>query len=355
MAEQSFPFPGITTWRTAYGFDVWRLHYESDPVKGLGPKTHVADINMDLSPWALKEYQGMTDKALYRQEYEIDFEATQGTRLFYMDPEATLVRRKDIGPIPHHWTRWYGLDPHPRVPHSHLWCAVDPYGDRYYYRELWPSKIYGMKGNLPEDDNRHTIKDHLEAVHYLESAENDGHSLIPGCRFSGDNGGKAEKIFRRVIDYAARAFGQGTSDDPKPTENFQQRFEKISREIGKVEGDGWHMNFRDCVKDMEAGIALVNEGLKPLKMEINGEWKKRSRIHIIEDNCPELVLQIRENRYPKLTPLQADTRDPISDPIQKRRHGSDILRYIEMDKPRYIAPSRGNLNNWEPLTPGINY
>jgi len=340
--KEERPFPGITTWKTPYGFDVWRLHYAADPTKGGGQKTFVPELNMSLSPWALGEYNGMTDKALYRQEYEIDFEATQGARLFYMVPEATLVRSKDVGPIPHEWTRWYGLDPHPRVPHSHLWCAVDPYGDRWYYRELWPSKICGIKGNLPEEDNRYTIKEHLESVHWLESAENP------------DNKGKAERIYRRVIDYAARAFGQGTSDDKEPTENFQQRFEKISREVGRKAKDGWRMNFVDCKKDMDAGIALVNEGLKPFKVEINGQWVPRSRIHVVEDACPELVLQLRENRYPKLTAIQADKQDPISDPLQKRRHGTDLVRYIEMDKPRYIRT--GTLQDtWEPVESGVNY
>jgi hypothetical protein len=336
------PYPGIKVWETEQA-TIMRLHYLADPMKGLGRCTYVPDINMELTPWALGEYTGMADKGLYRQEYEIDFEATQGARLFYMEDAATLVQSKDIGPIPHEWTRWYGLDPHPRVPHSHLWGAVDPYGDRWYYREFWPSKIYGKPGNVPEDDNRVKIRQHVEIVHWLESAENP------------ENGGKAERIHRRVIDYAARAFGKGTVDD-EPQLNFQQRYERISRKVGKEKGEpSWKMTFVDCVKDHDAGIELVNDGLKPLWVEgPDGNELRRSRIHIVADKCPELVYQIHTNRYPKLTPLQADTRDPLPDPIQKRRHGTDNLRYIEMDKPRFIRTGIVK-SDYAPLHAGVDY
>lgn len=343
MSDIQTPYPGIRTWETPYA-TILELHYTADPEKGLGERTFIPEANLHLSPWALKEYEGMTDKGLYRQEYEIDFSATQGARVFYMEDAATLVQSKDLEaeglwPIPAHWTRWYALDPHPRVPHAHLWCAVDPYGDRWYYREYWPSKIYGMAGNPPEDDHRVTIKQHVDIIHWMESADNP------------QNLGKQEQIYRRVIDYAARAFGMGTVDD-EPQLNFQERYEKVSREVGKA--TEWRMHFVDCVKDREAGIALVNEGLMPRELEINGEWKKRSKIRIVADQCPELVYQIRTNRYPKLTPLQADTRDPIADPIQKRRHQTDNFRYIEMDKPRFIKPMTAK-STWKPLHGGVAY
>jgi hypothetical protein len=337
------PYPGIKTWKSKAGdYRVLRLHYEADPDKWLGEHTLVPEINKRLSPWALAEYSKLTDKSLYLQEYEIDANARQGARLFNFDDEATLALSTELGPIPHEWTRWHGLDPHPRVPHAHLWCAVDPYGDRWYYREFWPSKIYGQPGNIPEDDNRYKIKEYCEVVHYLESGENP------------ENGGKPEVIHRRVIDYAARAMGQGTVDDERQL-NFQERYEKISREIGQQAGNSWRMRFVDCVKDRDAGIELVNEGLKPLQVEIAGEWKKRSRIHIFADKCPELVYQLRTNRYPKLTPVQADSRDPIATPMQKRNHCTDLIRYIEMDKPRFIPRNLNVKSDFEPLGDGVNY
>lgn len=349
MSEVLTPYPGIQTWETPYA-TILRLHYDADPEKALGPKTHVADINMDLSPWALSFYHGMTDKNLYRQEFEIDFEATQGARVFFYDHAATMVtseRMKVAGiwPIPPSWTRWHGLDPHPRVPHSNLWCAVDPYGDRWYYREFWPSKTYGIAGNPPEDDNRVLIKEYVEILHYLESADNPENS-------------EREHIYRRVIDYSARAFGVATHDNERPVkqdeDNYQETYEKLSREMGRTKGDGWRLRFVDCKKGHEAGIALVNEGLKPIEVEVGGKWRRQSRIHVVVDKCPELEYQLRTNRYPKLTPLQADTRDPISDPIQKRRHQTDNMQYIENDKPRFIKAGTVK-SDYQPLHGGVNY
>lgn len=348
MPEILCPYPGIQVWENQQGALVVRLHYEADPDKGLGEKAHVDEINMDLTPWALGEFQAMADKGLYRQEYEIDFEATQGARVFHYDHAATMVTSKQmaadgIWPIPPHWTRWYALDPHPRVPHAHLWCAVDPWGDRWYYREYWPSKIYGQPGNPPEDDNRVLIKQYVEVVHFLESAENP------------ENCDAMEQIHRRVIDYSARAFGNATHDNERPVnadeDNYQETYEKLSREVGK--GD-WRMHFVDCKKDHEAGFAVVNEGLKPREVEINGGWVKRSKIHVVIDKCPELEYQLRTNRYPKLTPVQAEKMDPVSDPIQKRRHMTDGVRYIEMDKPRFIRREKVK-SSWRPLHKGVAY
>jgi len=322
-----FPHPGVRAWTNAQGVRVMELHYSADQEKGAGEKVFVQDLNMHLSPWAYGQYLGMTDKALFRQEYEIDFSAKLGTLLYQMTEEATLERSF---PVPATWTRYYALDPHPVVPHASLWLAVDPWGDAWVYRELWPSRIYGQPGNVPEDDNRYTIKEYVEAVKWLESKENPA------------NEGREENIHRRVIDYAARAFGKGTSDDPEQP-NFQQRFE-----------DAGLYPFEDAKKDHDTGISVVNEWLKPRQIEqASGEFKLKSRLHIFSDTCPELVHQLKTNRYQQLTPLMAERQDPTGKPIAKRNHLTDDLRYLLMSEPAYIVPRPKVRNTWQPITPGI--
>lgn len=329
----------MSTWKVKpeHGsFRVVRLSYEADPDKGLGEKKYVEAAKMEMSPWLLQQYQDMSDKNLFRQEILIDFEATQGEPLFpnFRDYQSAIIEKPF--PIPPHWTRYYAVDPHPRVPHAHLWVAVDPYGDRWYYREFWPSKMYGKPGNIPEDDNRYTIREHMEVVKYLESAENP------------ENSGQNEVIRRRVIDYAARSFGQGTSDDKQPQENFQLRFERTMREL-KMQ----RPYFQDAIKDRDAGIERVNAGLKPRDVEIDGQWIPKAKIHILS-NLLELPYELRTNRYPKLTPLQEETQDPIIKPIQKRTHMTDLIRYHEMAEHKFIPPETGG-DDWKPLHPGINY
>lgn len=327
MAAVSSPHVGIREWDNAHGIHIFQLHYSADTEKGTGEKVFVPELNMEISPWALQQYNAMTDKAMYRQEYEIDFSAKLGTLLFQFTEEATVERSF---PIPADWTRYYGLDPHPVVPHASLWLAIDPWGDAWLYRELWPSRAYGLAGNVPEDDNRYTITDYCKTVKWLESASNP------------ENQGKAEKIFNRIIDYAARTFGQGMDDD-NPELNFQTRFEQNG--VGP---------FKDAIKDHDTGISCVNEWLKPRDVEQqDGTFKPKSRLHIM-DCCVETVYQLKTNRYQQLTPLLAQRQDPIGKPVAKRNHCTDILRYLLMSNPVYVSPT-GPRSSWKPLYPGLNY
>src|SRR4029077_5407131 len=132
-----FPHPGVQTWLNPHGIRIFRLHYSADP---------------DKTPeWATKQRAAMTNAADYEQEYEINFSAKLGTLIYQLHEEATL---ESSFPIPKDWTRYWALDPHPVVRHAGLWVAVDKWGDAWCYRELWPSKVYGLRGNVPEDDNR---------------------------------------------------------------------------------------------------------------------------------------------------------------------------------------------------------
>ena len=318
---------GIKLWTNKLGIDILRLHYSADEDK--------------TAEWADQQRTGTTPEA-FKQEYEIDFYAKAGELLFpnFRDYEHAIVEKPF--PIPHEWTRQYALDPHPRVPHAHLWCAIDPYGDRWYYREYWPSKIYGQPGNIPEDDNRATIREHLSVIKWLESEENP------------ENHGKPERIYRRIIDYAARSFGQGTSDDKEPQDNFQLRFEKHMREL-RIR----RPSFIDAIKDRDSGMDRVNAGMKAREVEINGKWVPKAPIHIFESDgrgggCPELILQLRMNRWQQLTSKQMETHDPSSQPVQKRNHMTDLIRYHEMSEPRFIQVGSVG-DNWEPVGEGVNY
>jgi len=328
VAEVQYPHAGVQTWRNQHGIDIFQLHYSADEDKSRGDKIHVEALNMDLSPWAFSQYEAMTDKAAYRQEFEIDFAAKLGTLLYQFDEEATCEPSFRIPPV---WTRYYGLDPHPVVPHASLWGATDPWGDVWIYRELWPSRIYGKPGNVPEDDNRYTIKEYVEAVKWLES------------KLNTENQDADEKIYKRVIDYSARTFGQGM-DETDPQRNFQDRFEECGL-----------YPFEDAIKDHETGIASVNEWLKPRQVEQqDGTFKNKSRLHIFKDKCPELIWQLKNNRYQTLTPLMAERQDPTGKPVLKRNHLTDILRYLCMSGLQYVNPQKPR-NDWKPLIPGIAY
>lgn len=309
-----FPHPGVQTWVNPHGISIFRLHYSADEAK--------------TAEWAAKQKAAMTNEADYEQEFEINFSAKLGTLIYLLHEEATL---ENSFVIPASWTRYYALDPHPVVPHASLWIACDPWGDYWAYRELWPSKIYGQRGNIPEDDNRYSIKQYVETVQWLESEENP------------ENEGREEDIYWRVIDYAARAMGQGFFDQ-KPEYNFQKRFEELG---------GW--NFKDCIKDNLAGPEKVNEWLKPRDVEqADGTFKPKSKLHIFQDRCPELIHELKTNRFQQLTPVMAERSDPTGKAQSKRNHLTDCLKYHAMAEPMYI-PDRKLKSTWKPIHAGVNY
>ncbi|HEY1964483.1 MAG TPA: hypothetical protein VGG59_06110 [Acidobacteriaceae bacterium] len=338
----------MSTWKNQHGITILRLHYSADPDKGEGETTFVPEINKHLSPWALTAYGRMTDPTLYLKEYEIDAEATLGALLFQFHEEVTVEPVRDIPP---EWTRRMAVDPHPGIPHAFLWCATDQWGDRWYYRELWPSKVcyewrqgilHGKPGPCPQDERGPNIQEYAQTIKYLESAEN------PENRK-----GKEpfdEEIFGRVIDYAARAFGKGTNDDPEQ-ENYQQRYEKHLAEL-----EAGRPYFDDAKKDRQVGVELVNEGLKVIeRMGNSGKYEKASRIHILGDRCPELIHQLKSNRRQQLKPIMLERQDPTGKPVKVRNHMTDNLRYIEMSNPIYIEREPDHAADFRPMARGFSY
>lgn len=344
------PHPGITVHKNQHGITCLRLHYDADPKKAAGKKTYVPEIERELSPWALQQFKAMTDPTLYLREFEIEAEATQGSLIYQMTDEATL---ETSFPIPQNWTRRMSLDPHPSVPHAFLWTATDPWGDRWYYRELWPSKacfrydgqiLLGKAGPCPPDDPVIRIKDYVETVKWLESSENPENVDGKGVRFD-------ERIFIRVIDYTARAFGKGTNDDPEQP-NFQVRYEQYMQlPDTRVSAP----MFQDAKKDHDVGFEMVNAGLKPrITLGSDDKPRKRSQIHIFRDKCPELIWQIKNLRRQRLTPKQATEKDPTGKPVNVRAHMCDNMRYLEMANPNYIAPPRKHPPRQQ-IAPGFSY
>lgn len=342
------PHAGMSSWKNQHGITILRLHYSADEQKGSGPQTYVPEINKHLSPWALAAFGRMTDPTLYLKEYEIDAEAALGALLFNFDEKVTV---DPVHEIPPDWTRRMGVDPHPGIPHAFLWCATDPWGDRHYYRELWPSKVcyqwqrgilHGRDGPCPQDEKGPNIREYVRTMKYLESGENP-ENCCKGEVFE-------EDIFARVIDYAARAFGKGTNDDPEQ-ENYQQRYEK-----GMMEFELSRPFFDDAKKDRQSGVECVNEGLKKVeRMGNDGDYHPTSRIHIIGERCPELIHQLKTNRRQLLTPIQVQRQDPTGKPVKVRNHLTDILRYIEMSNPMYIAREPVQRDSFQPLAKGFSY
>lgn len=344
MSDKIELMSGVQLWRNKFKMSIFRLHYAADPIKGQGEKTFVPELNMWLSPWALGEYTKATDKAYYLQENEIDFGATSGSVIYSLQEEFTL---EDEFIVPAHWTRYMALDPHPGKPHAALWLAVDPYDEWHVYREYWPSplcfrweggRLLGSSASVTDKERAVGIEQYVECLKLLESKDNP------------QNGFHAERIYKRVIDYAARGFGQ--SDKSGPTDsNFQKEFENAAEAIN------FDLTFEDAKKDREVGYMAVNQALKPRTIEHPMQGTvQRSKLRIMRQRCPELVWQLKHNRRRKQTAQQLENEDPIVKAQKKRNDLTDDLRYLVNANPEYIEPIDPETEStWIPANRGIGY
>jgi hypothetical protein len=328
MSRVYEPLPGLRCWINKKGALIVRLHYTADPVKR-------------EPSWIANMRKGM-DEAYYRQEFEIDFGATSGQLLYHMTDEVTL---EDEFVVPTSWTRYYALDPHPRKPFASLWAAVDPDNIKHAYRELWPSKVYGRPGRVPEDDNRVSIPNYVECVAWLESKDNP------------QNGGKAEKIYERVIDYAGRAFKASNLAEDDGSIHYQRLIEDAAEEVAK-KYKHFGMMFTDAIKaEKSVGIEIVNEMLRALEtLSRDGScYEKRSVVRIMRQRCPELVWQLKHNRLATQSSHQKDLADPEMKALQIRNDLSDCFLYLCRNGMEYRESKRDELQPMQQMYEGVGY
>jgi hypothetical protein len=115
---------GITHYNTASGFHAVRVHYSADPEKD--PDTPVG------SEWLSKVLIGIPggiNSAIFRQEFEIDWDAAGGELVF---PQLEPFRSKIIAApfsVPESWSLYGSFDYGHRNPSSFHVYAIDHDGD----------------------------------------------------------------------------------------------------------------------------------------------------------------------------------------------------------------------------------
>lgn len=313
---------GCDEWNEAdHNYKILRIHWSADPAK--------------TQAWADAQKKKSPSENTYRREFEIDHYAGSGAVMYPEFVRAIHVCKPFK--IPHEWTRYMMIDPHKRRPHAFLWLAVDPNQDHWYYREYWPSRVYGKKGDTPEDDKLYTVDEYVEAIKFMEGPENKYFS--PGG--FADNQGQTEKIRLRVMDTHGKAIFTETHLGKDEPETFWDRYQKLG------------IRCKEAIKDVGSGRDTVGKRLHPRKtMHPDGE-REEGIIHIF-DVLPELIHEFRTVRWPSLTPAQAEKMDPTEKILQKRCHLTDLIRYGECEDPVYIPPQK-NFGSVQPLESGISY
>jgi len=215
--------PGISTRTTSIGFNVMRIHYSADPDKN--PATESG------RRWLKQAKTGMSD-ARWRKEFEIDYGALSGQRVFpEFEPSVHVVHLFQLPPD--EWTLYMACDPHPRTPHAFLWLAINREGEMVVPFSWWPEYIV--------QNNFHaTVKDYIEGVREIE--EYLAKSLL------------AEKIHIRVMDSAGK--GMNASEEHSYFDAY--------------EAEGLYFDPAKKNRDL-SGYDLINAALRPMPHGI-GEW-----------------------------------------------------------------------------------
>lgn len=287
--------------RTKNGLPVVWLHCSADP---------------SMTPERLAEIEkGYTNKAIFRQEIHIDYDATHGAKVYDDFDESLHV-------IPHHkipklLCRYRFIDPHPRTPHAFLWIGVDRWNDLYAYREWWPSIACGNSTVVKDSDKQYatpsgkppTIKDYVDTVATAEgnriewTKEQRGDLLGIYRRNKG-----GEYIIDSYMDQAGKAFmiQREAAEDISLAETYA--------EYGIV--------CSDPDKRHVIGENAIHELLRDRQHDLYGNWP---RLHI-SDRLEELIYEFKKYRYQQTKRMNAD-KELSQQGVEARCHMLDLLRY----------------------------
>jgi hypothetical protein len=200
---------------------------------------------------------------------------------------------------------------------------VDRFGNHVYARDYWPSKAYGRSGNIPEDDELYQIDDYVETIKFLEGPEPD---LASPNGFT-DNQGREQTPLRRIMDPAGKAWASSRQMGKDSDETFWDAYAKLGFLCDAAK------------KGFQSNRDKVSQRLRPRKYVGPSGTTEQSQI-LIFSTCRELIHEIQTARYPALTPLHAEKRDPIEIPLGKRDHLTDLLLYLEAEDPFWVDPHR---------------
>lgn len=119
--------------RTSWIFDLWR---EASEGKNLDLKWFFFDIfkNRSLSKEYIEKFKASISESEQLARIEGKFPQLAGLVFKNFSRAKHIIKEH---PIPEHWTRYVGIDPHTREKTAVLFCAVDPEGNVYVYDEIF--------------------------------------------------------------------------------------------------------------------------------------------------------------------------------------------------------------------------
>jgi hypothetical protein len=245
---------------------------------------------------------------MWRREMEIEAEALGGALVHPKYNEQIHVI-KDTA-IPEYGCLYMSIDPHPRTEHASLWMLVTRDYDFYFYRESWPSNVYGTGRRLRDEDecNRYTVRTYAEYLAFLEGNEIVGqHVGTPYEMYTYTHRDGGERIVSRLMDQAGKGFrisGEGT-----PDLFIYDEYRKYG------------IYCQDPRKSHAVGNDKIDELLEPKP------WRHTVRPRLfIAESLLELRAEFRNHRYAETS--SSPSKDLTQRVSQFRTHMLDNCRYL---------------------------
>jgi len=291
------PIPGLTKHLSPQGWVFLRVHYSCDP--SMRDETKLKRV---------AKVFGGRGSPMWRREMEIEAEALGGALVHpKYDEKIHVVPDKDI---PDYGCLYMSIDPHPRTEHAALWMLVTRDYDFYFYRESWPSNVYGTGRRLRDEDecNRYTVRTYAEYLAFLEGNEILATNVgTPYELYTYSHRPGGERIVSRLMDQAGKGFrisGEGT-----PDLFIYDEYRKYG------------IYCADPRKSHAVGNDKIDELLEPKP------WRTTTRPRLfIAESLLELRAEFRNHRYTETSSSPAkDLSQRVS---QFRTHQLDNTRYL---------------------------
>lgn len=235
--------------------------------------------NPHITEEAIKEYEDkMTEE---EKDARMHGKFMHLTGLIYKEFNAN-VNICEPPKVQKHWTRYFCIDPHPRMPTACLWLAVDPDDNHWIYDELW---LEGMD-----------VEQICHAIHVQEG------DLPPLLRF---------------IDPAM-------DKDNELAGGFNMRKELMKH--------GVYCNRANT--DPHVGMNRIKMALKPKYLKTISTEVPQLRV---SRHCRQVIYEF--NHYIWSDRLRnKESFDAREKPMKKSDHFMDCLRYLYNYGLRYIPP-----------------
>lgn len=303
--------PGLSTRVTSSGVPVMRLHYSADPLKRPGTEQGDAWLKQ-----ASAGYVGSVKSPRWRKEYEIDYGALGGTRLFPEWEQWVAAGRIVLPPFEPVGYRFYGSFDHGwRNPSSYHVHGINSDGCVVTAFEFYGSHV-------PYSYIAKIIKGESVSVPVLGCCEkHDKPRWFQGNPFAG------KETWKRA-DPSMWAKDQPQND----------RTNKSMADLYAKEG----VYFQQAEKGTDTTVA---------EWLLSHYWRDPQKpLYRIFDTCVMLIWELGQQRHKDLSAQVALNREQPEELVDKDNHAWDDLKYFLQAFPptpqKNKAPTSPATFNW---------